>query len=212
MREQHVSQAAFSAVLLPKRYNVVMTSAAIRYLIYSRLCFFGAIGVCILISRAAITTNVGISYYGAVSSTLVPYAAGFLLTCWFVVQAVLRIDTKRPAEKYMVRGLIALVVLMIAVLAIPYDRGFWIYWLHVALGTSLFLVEMAMAIWMSLRVQGDAVNRGLFALMSAAGIVSALSLVRWASLMVPGQLVYELCFTLILLRAAHFMAVKASRQ
>lgn len=97
-----------------------MNATAIRNLIYSRLWFFVSVAVCLAISQGAITSNVGISYYGVTRSTVVWYVIGLLGAGWFVVRATRAMNTVRPDVRRLALALNVLVVLLCGVVLTPY--------------------------------------------------------------------------------------------
>lgn len=182
-------------------YNKNMNKDVIRNLVYSRVAFFGAMTICIILSQQAITTNQGLSYYGVTAQTLVPYAIGFLLSAYFVFRASFGLRKLGQEGKYVAIALRILAVLMIGVLVTPYAISERLYEIHVAISSLLFVVELLLAIWFVMFLRPDWINRLLGVAVFASGIVAFLSLRSTLRYMVAAQLIYELCFALMLLRS-----------
>ena len=182
-----------------------MNKSVIRNLVYSRVAFFGAMAICIVLSQRGITDNQGLSYYGTTWQTFVPYALGFVLTAFFVFRATFGIENDDFQGKFLTVALRLVAVLMLGVLMTPYAISMDVYHIHVMISATLFIIELILAIWFTLYIRPDWINRALILLVLASGIVAYLSLNSTLRYMVQAQLAYELCFALMLLRSLKSM-------
>lgn len=81
------------------------------------------------------------------------------------------------------------------------------YPVHVAVSAALFIVELGLAGWLAIWICRDLPTRVLALCQLLCGIAAMLSLLQTIPLMAPAQLGFELCFAIVLLRAAHSPAL-----
>jgi len=160
---------------------------AARQLVYAQAAFLAGLVACVLVTGEGFTDNHGLSFYGEHLDTLAPYAAGTLCCAWFLWRAAAALAGA------VADGLRAASALLVVDLLSPPNLGTLLFWVHVASGSLLFLVELALAALLVVRAQ----RPGLVALLGAqllAGFTAMFSQLHVVPLLSWGILLYQLAF------------------
>lgn len=185
------------------RYRSVAAAKAVHYVVYSQLFFFGMLAVCVALVPRAATGNLGLSYYGTSRTTIVPYTAGLLLTAYFLIKAGHKLPQDTTTLRYLTEVLIVLAVLVVGVWLTPYSVDMLFDRAHIATSAILFMVELALAGWLVYGSCRGLINGLLLGVQIAGALVSMLSSVNTADLMLPGEFVTQLAFGVLLIRCLH---------
>lgn len=178
-----------------------MANEVVRYLKYSQVSFFSLLIVCFVLEPTVITSNLGISFYGNHRLTVVPYLLGLLLTSYFIIKAARAMPRTSRAFNAMAEALIALGLLIIGVLMTPYSVTTLFDRAHVLASGILFVVELALATWLVVMTYRDWVSLALLAAQIIGALIATISLVTSIELMLTGQVITQLAFGVLLVRA-----------
>ena len=91
--------------------------------------------------------------------------------------------------------LLAAAVLLPVLLATPYTASPAMNWTHMAVGSVLFVLQLAVVGWLSWLRHRTPTALGLFVLQTLAGVVCFVSVLDLAPTMLQGQLVFQAAFT-----------------
>ncbi len=174
-------------------------SKAVQNLIYAQLSFFGGLAIAVLLTTAGFTDNHGLSFYGVHYPTVVPFGLGLLLCNLFLLRAASELPVKQHPFEMLQPFLRILAALLLVILLTPDTFGKVFYFIHVAAATLLFILELAVAIWMAWRWNGDKLTWGLLVIQSAAGIVAMLSMFHATHYLSHSSLVFQLVFGILLI-------------
>lgn len=178
-----------------------MANEVVRYLRYSQFSFFGSLLVCFLLDPRVITGNLGISYYGNYQLTIIPYLIGLLLTSYFIIRAARALPRTSRTFNAMAEILTAVALLIVGVLLTPYSVATLFDRAHVLTSGILFVVELALAIWLVVMTYRDWVSLTLLTAQLVGALIAMISLVTSIELMLTGQVIAQLAFGLLLIRA-----------
>jgi hypothetical protein len=173
---------------------------AVRYLALAQLWFLVLILVCFALQPQALTANDGLSYFGVHWQTIIPFGLACTLAGFFTLRAA---DTLPPARWPL--GLVAQVLrvsglLLAGILFTPYSIGPIFDSIHRLFGTVLFLSQLGLAGWLSLRGRLSVFNALLLLLQFTGGVLAYLSLNDWLPFEVLGQLLFQAAFGLLIIR------------
>ncbi len=184
-------------------YRPTRAARAVRYVAYSELSFFGMLLVCVALIPRAATGNLGLSFYGTYHTTIIPYTAGMLLAGYYLIKAAHTLPHHTTTLQYLTEALIVLAVLIVGVCLTPYSVDLLFDRAHIATSAVLFLVELLLAGWLVYGACRGPGNVALFAAQIIGALVSMLSAVNTADLMLPGEFVTQLAFGVLLIRCLH---------
>ena len=174
-----------------------MTKAT-KYLIYSQSSFFVMLVTCFLLVPKVITSNLGISYFGTNKLTIIPYAAGLLITCFFIIKAAKNIN---HSQTLLSDFMASIALLIFGVLLTPYSVGALFDRVHLVASASLFLTELMLSIWLVKLSGKDLTNVVLVLVQFIGAFIAFVSLISKVELMLTGQVIVQLTFGLILIRS-----------
>lgn len=178
-----------------------MANEVVRYLKYSQFSFFGSLVVCFMLEPTVIASNLGISYYGNHKLTIIPYLLGLLLTSYFIIKAARALPRMSRTFNALAEALIAIALLIVGVLLTPYSVTTLFDRAHVLASGILFVVELVLATWLIMMTYGDRVSLALLIIQIFGAIIATVSLVTSIELMLTGQVITQLAFGLLLIRA-----------
>lgn len=165
-----------------------------RYLLFSQLIFFGSMLTCLMLRPSVVRANVGVSEFGTVGRTLVPYMTGLLLTSYFMARAAHRLDHHQRRQVILADWLLAIAILIIAVSLTPYSIGSLFDTVHVVITGIAFALEIGLAIWLVAEVSKKRLLGSLLAVQLAGALVCTASLSESFQFMLTGQLISQLAF------------------
>ena len=175
-------------------------SQATRSLLYAQIAFFGFLLLCVAITDAGVSHNHGFSFYGGHTSTLVPYALGFLASAWLLARAAGEVERDGgEANTRFALGLRLVVLFLLLDLLTPDTVNAFFYDAHIVASVLLFLCQAVFGLWVAARFTTGRAAASLYVLQIAGGIVAGLSQLQWIGLLSPGILIFQLSFGLLLL-------------
>ena len=146
--------------------------------------------------------DLGLSNYGVSPLTIVPYTLGFLASAYFTFRAALALDPAPLVSNVVRYGLLAIAVLQVALLVVPDLKLDSIRHAHLVVGMTLFGAEMALSLWIVACTKAKAGDFWLLAVQVLACVSAYFSLGGRPPLEAPSQLVFQLCFITLAIRAA----------
>ena len=162
---------------------------------------FGAmilLGLCVIIRPDSLSVNYGLSYFGIFISTIVPYAAAFMLYAFFLWRASeVRLENSRRA-KAITWSMRIMSIQVIGLLLTPYNR---LYSIHVFFGASLFSLQLLLSLALLKWLVTNNLNAGLVIIEFLSGLASLYYLPRSTGMLLQTQVIFQLAFGILLIRA-----------
>jgi hypothetical protein len=158
-------------------------------------------GCCLAINPSAVAVKRGFSYYGTHLETIVPYSVGFALCALFTALAVSRMRLDALHLRRLRTVLIVILALLVGIPLTPYSVDLVFDWLHMGVSAFLFGVAFMAGVWLAHRVVGGLLAHGLLGAQLAGGGLSLASQLGTLDYMIPGQFVFQMAFSLLLVRA-----------
>jgi hypothetical protein len=191
-------------------------------LLLGQTLFFSFMAVCCFLLFNGKVLDYGISTFGTHSVTLVPYYLAFACAGWSIHRACQALK-QTAGLKWLRRALYLMAIAMVGVAAIPYSLSAAMKALHDASAVIVFVVELAIGLWLTLKVMRGTWQTGLFVLQGASAIAAALSLIFLQIVYHPlpivkhdmffAQLAFQAAFAVLLTRAvAHIGREHAARK
>ena len=151
--------------------------------------------ICVILRPESLGHNDGLSYFGAVWWTLVPYTIAFLVysACCFI--AARKIHSNSSSAKAIK---IILFIMSFALVGLTLTPHTVIGGLHKVFGSSLFASQLILSLYLLYK---NGMNYKIFILviiMLVSGIFSAAFLSSTAGFMIQSQIVYQLAFVVLL--------------
>jgi len=176
-----------------------MERKVVRYILIGQVGLFISLIICALLIRSQNVISDGISYFGVHRKTIIPYAAGIIFCSLSVIKATtyITIDSLQVLK----RALQTVSVLLIGLLLTPYTINTFFNWAHMTVGTLIFLIEMAISIWIVIMTDRDYFYIVLFLIQFTSGVVALLSLIGTVNLLFYGQFIYQIAFAFLLYNA-----------
>lgn len=176
--------------------------SAFRIFFYGQALFYAGLAACILIEPAGLTDDSGISYYGGRISTLLPFTLGLGGAVIFGVLAAYRIDRK-DHDYRIAYGLILCSLLLCCLMATPFNWGYKVYLWHTSFGSMLFAFQLLLSGWISFSRYRSWPLIVLWFGQFASIIMSTYYIAVPNGYLLQSQLVFQICFGLILMRVLH---------
>jgi hypothetical protein len=177
-----------------------------RYLIGAGISFMAMAAVCMLIYPEVFQHyEYGVSYFGSVSKTFIPYYLGFALTIMFVGLVALKLRHFNDKTITPLRlAFWTIAICMTGVAITSYSLGHMVYAIHWAFAIALTLCIVAIAV--GLLVQGGLSNAdyALITILFITIILSALPLIHhipYFRVYIPRELIVFSSSLLLLSRA-----------
>jgi hypothetical protein len=155
-----------------------------------------AAGVLVCIERAPkpLDTTDGLSWFGVIGDTVLEYALTMVATAALIVRAAVPLAHVRELRPLRL-GLLGCSALMPLMVATPYTVNAVLNWIHMIIGSILFVLQILVAGWLWwARVRRPAVG-ALLAVQVLGGVVCFTSLIDLNAAMLYGQLVFQVAFT-----------------
>jgi hypothetical protein len=176
-------------------------------LVCGQICLSGGLLICIAARPRGLATNNGISYYGTLWQTFVPYAVALLGSAFFTRRALLAIAPAVPASRPgprldLRRTANLLAVLLLAIAVTPYSLGLLFDWVHTVVSTVLFLLQLILAIQLIRWTDGGAPSLCLFFAQLTGALIAARYVLPRHGFLLHGQVLFELAFGGLLIRSA----------
>jgi hypothetical protein len=167
-----------------------------RYIIYSQLCLYVSMLVCIVIKPRGLAANAGISYYGTFLKTVVPYTAGILGGAYFSYRLAKTLP--KASFKYVRKAFIAISILSIGIVLTPYSINAALDWTHTISGSIIFVLELAISGWVIKSFEYDSKMLTLWLLEFCCGVLAAIYTRPPHGFLIQSQLLFQLFFGIIL--------------
>ena len=181
-----------------------MGRGIVRDLLFSQVSFFACLGICLLISPTLLfeRNEVGVSNYGVMAATAVPFTIGFLLCAMFIAMAA-RLTPRHPLPLGRFRhALFALGGLLLLVLAstYPYKINVELKDAHIVAGGLLISFEMVTSLWLTLRLSWNWKSLLLLVAQATGCVLALITLVGVLHLLLLAQLIASGAFGVLLVR------------
>jgi hypothetical protein len=170
---------------------------ASQFLSAGLLCFCALLVPCIIIEPQVFHEDLGLSNYGINPHTEMFYALAFLASIFCNLRAAGIVQNH--GFTWSLRGIS---LLQVALLVVPDSHVDAIRHAHVAIGMALFGAELLLTLWLAAQARQRAVDITILFLQILACTSSYLSLIHVLGWEAPSQLVFQVCFMMICIRAA----------
>ena len=176
---------------------------AIKYIVRSQIILYASFAICILISPASLADNSGFSYFGHHKLTIIPFGAGLLATAHYLLKAAGKLGEAK--QQMIVRiSLTAMAPLMAGLVVVPAIGTGWYDLIHRIFGSSLFAIQLLLAGWLVWHTRKSIINWLALVLQFTGGVISLLYLHPAQGFELQGQLLFQLAFTVILIRSIRY--------
>ena len=167
----------------------------IRYLVYGQLCFFVGFVICFLIRPIGLTNNAGLSFYGTMTITLVPYLIALLGPAFYFLRFALDLDVEELAIiKY---AFISYAFFILGLSITPYTAGRYIADAHLTCGSILFSLQLLLSFWFIYRLHFVTWAIALTTLEFFAGLISFIYLSPKQGYLTETQFIFQICFSVV---------------
>ncbi|HET9850583.1 MAG TPA: hypothetical protein VFP35_03105 [Candidatus Saccharimonadales bacterium] len=163
----------------------------------SQAVLYGSFLLCVLIAPASLAANNGLSYFGVHPLTAIPFGAGLIISAYLIFSALGRWQAN--LHKPVRRALQVVALLMIGVVLTPYSISSWFDYLHTAIGTCLFVIQLIVAFWIIKKGGWHWRDVLLLAIQVAGGVIALIYLKLDQGFLLQGQVIFQLAFSGILL-------------
>ena len=177
-----------------------MNNRAVRSVIYGEVGFFVFLIIQIILRPAGLTANSGVSYYSAIKATIIPYTIGFLVAAYYLLQSASLLKNTNYL-KIISRALRLCACLLLAMVVAPDITHSVVSAIHTLIGASLFITELALAIWLAVYICPNWFNRALATIQLGAGIICFFSIIEMLTWQIEGQIVFQLVFGILVARS-----------
>jgi len=155
----------------------------------------------------------GISYYLVHLDTFVILALGFI-GC---VVALLHEARDLPGdglERLLRWSFRAMAGLLVAIMITPYTWNTFFNWAHMTVGAMLFVLQLALSIWLTIRyLPRKVLNWAMILLQFVGGLLAMWSLPdNGINLLIQGEVIFQAGFTLLLLYSMSHLIVETEAE
>ncbi len=176
-----------------------MTQAA-RSISYGLIAAFTLLLICILIRPAGLSANDGLSYFGSFKNTIIPYSAAFFLNAYFYWEAARVLVNNNKLHNYVAYGLRVMALLLTGLVLTPHTL---VNPIHTAIGTTLFVFQLVLSIWLLVKIDFSWQNLGLVCIELCGGLISFYYLPKPHGLLLQGQVIFQLAFGILLCKVVN---------
>jgi hypothetical protein len=157
------------------------------------------VAVCILIRPVGWAANDGASYFGDFRTTIIPYAVGYFTCAAFYWRAATELSHEFPPARHIAAAVKMVAVLIAALVLAPHNL---VGSVHVAIGSTLFLVEMGLSVYLIAKARPFPARRWqgiiLLAVEFASGSAAFYYVPRHHGLLLQMQTIYQVAFAVLL--------------
>lgn len=178
---------------------------AARVALFGQSVLYLLIAAQILMRPKGLTANDGLSYFDTFSNTAPLYTLALAVNGFCSVRSAWLLPKQSTLCRWIAIGLWLIAACLLGLIFTPYSLGFPFNRIHVGFGSALFTVQMTIAIALAFRVR-DRFTGWLAGIQAVAGVGCLLSLMHVTGCQIEGQVVFQLCFGLILLRYLFYEA------
>ncbi|MGD0853623.1 MAG: hypothetical protein ABSA07_09745 [Acidimicrobiales bacterium] len=188
--------------------DAVLVETQTRHiLLVTQTLFFLTLGWCLILNHSATAENDGISFYGVYHETVIflvfGYATAFV-GLWRTSTHFKEFGV--PSLTWI--GLRAIAVLLVVLLATPYNRGTLLNWAHMSAGILGAVFELEIALQLVRESHRLRTVIGLVVLLIGGGI-SAASLPDWHfEYLLQGQIIFQIGFSWCLIEWTYALATR----
>jgi hypothetical protein len=169
-------------------------------LLWGQVCLFGGLLTCIAIRPEGLRVNDGVSYFGTLRQTFVPYVIGLLGSALVTRRAIRAETTDQPECRRFRRMADLFAWLTLGVVLTPYTVSALFDVAHTTLATALFVAQLILGLQLVRGAPGDRTNLALLLTQLAGGIVAAIYVLPVHGFLIQGQLVFQAAFGALLIR------------
>jgi predicted membrane channel-forming protein YqfA (hemolysin III family) len=173
-------------------------NGVVRNLVYAQLSFFICLTGTVFITKAGFVYNHGLSFYGSHLKTVLPFGLGFVLCDIFLLRAASIMSDSKSMVKNLVPYLRILAVLLMLIILTPDSLNPLFGFMHTIASSVLFLFEISLAIWLTLRWHSDKFTWVLLVAQFLAGIVAMLSELQLSRYLSESTVFFQLFFGMLL--------------
>jgi hypothetical protein len=182
-----------------------MRRKVIGDLVLGQACLLAGLLVCVVLRPDGLGANDGISYYGIFRQTIVPYAIAIIGSALLTRRALRVVAPLFPSPVY-VRGLAGgLAAMSVGVVLTPYSLDTLFDWVHTMFGTAVFALQLLLAGQVHRWSGGDGWMTFLLVTQFLSGVVAAVFVLPEHGFLIQGQVVFQLAFSVLLIRAARLL-------
>ena len=167
--------------------------SARRVVARTQTLFFVILFGCVLVSHSRVAQREGISFYAINARTVALAFAGYLVAAaglWRYSQIV----RAAHEERLVWWGLRVVAIVLVVLLATPFNKGTFLNWAHMTAGVIGALAQLALGWRLSLRSR-EVKAWGAMAVMLSGGVLAAFSLPDWQfSALLEGEIILEIGF------------------
>lgn len=185
-------EAPAVAVARDDAVSDVVAASVRRLLLLGAGAFLASIVVCIALDPDGLRLDFGLSYYGTRWSTVIPFALGSLavaVSLWLA--AGHSADVAPPLLR---RSLQVFAVLLVGVIATPYNAGSLVDVAHTVIGAAAFVIALGQTAWITWRTRWRVDNVLALVVLVVAGVLCALWVPSRHGWLIEAQLVYLVCW------------------
>jgi hypothetical protein len=173
-----------------------------RYLVFSQVTLYATVLLCVALAPSSLSANSGLSYFGVHKLTVIPFGLGLLVSAYFILKSTHFLPAATTGHKRLGLALRTISLLIVGIVVTPYSLGNWFDGVHRVFGITLFSVQLLLAIQITVFIKRDWPNWALLNLQLAGGLLSLIYLSPPQGFLIQGQLLFQLAFSIILLRNA----------
>jgi len=179
-----------------------MREHTIKTLMIAYAALFGALLFDGLVWPTNQVNIYGISYYIVHLKTFFPLALGFVV-CIALVIHIGRTLPPSPQPFTLLRpSFVAIGILMAGIMLTPYTWDTFFNWAHMTLGAMLFVVQLGVSIWITLRYVRSGLNWTMIAFQFLGGLLAMFSLPdNGINVLMPGEVIFQFGFAILLLNS-----------
>ncbi len=153
--------------------------------------------LCVIIRPDSLAVNYGLSYFGIFLSTVVPYAAAFMLYAFCLWQAsVINLDDIRHS-RFIGWIMRIMSIQIIGLILTPFNR---LYNVHVFFGAGLFSLQLLLSVSFIVWIASNWLNVTLVLIEFLSGVASLYYLPQAHGLLLQTQVIFQFAFGLLLIR------------
>lgn len=181
------------------RLNVISeTRRPSQYISFGLIGAMILLGLCVIIRPDSLSVNYGLSYFGIFTSTIIPYAAAFLLYAFSLWKASDLTLGSPIITKTLNWAMRIMSIQVIGLILTPYNR---LYGIHVFFGAGLFSLQLLLSFMLLKWLISNWINIGLVVMEFLSGLASLYYLPQTHGLLLQTQVIFQLAFGVLLIRA-----------
>jgi hypothetical protein len=150
-------------------------------------------GACAVARHDSQVMTDGLSWFAAHQPTVVPFVSSMSVVAFLLLAVARQLDAESPAGPLLRTTVSLIAILLLGVLATPYDVDTFFNWTHMILGGTLFALQFALSGWLWWRSR-EPVIAGLAILQFVVGLLALGSLIGVVDVLLYAQIVFQLVF------------------